>query len=237
MRSKKIDSLLNDLVMQYKNIIDENQKNDIFNQIYDHYKAKFSKIAFKLKNEDIIQELSIALLKAIDTYDNTKATKFNTYFWKIAQNYIGIINYYNNASKRMPTLPLIYLDQPVVVDGSNESVQLGEVIEDINVTNENKDIDFYIFLETDIFINLPLVHTIIIKLFLCGYTMTEIANLLNTNASTIQNKIRSIRSNKIVYNKFAEYFERKDLIQQKTNMTPIYSTEWVQKLVQEKISV
>ena len=67
--------------------------------------------------------------------------------------------------------------------------------------------------------------------------MTEIANLLNTNASTIQNKIRSIRSNKIVYNKFAEYFERKDLIQQKTNMTPIYSTEWVQKLVQEKISV
>lgn len=234
MRSKETDQLLNQLVIQYQQEKNEDKKNDIFNQVYKSYKVKFDRLAFKFHNEDLTQELSIALLKAMDTYNSDMLVKFNTYFWKIAQNYIGLIMYYNSAAKRLPTAPLIYLDQPINIDNAHDTASLCDIIEDEKCSNEQKDLEFYIFLETDIFINLSVVQITIIKLYLNGYTMTEIAHLLGTNTSGIQNKVRSIRQNKKVYKKFTEYFDRENLIQIKPNTRPIYSTEWVKKLIEEK---
>ena len=199
--------LINDLVIQYQQIKNEILKNDIFNKIYKCYKNQFNYIAFKFHNEDLIQELSIALLKALDKYDKDRGTNFNNYFWKIAKNHIHIIAYYNHAIKRLPTIPLVYLDQPIQSHKSNECIYLYDIIEDQYITQFYKDLNFYLFLEQEIYKLLSPMNIAIIKLYLCGYTIIEIAHILHTDRNKIQSKFTAIRNNKKIRRKFNEYYK------------------------------
>jgi len=219
---------INQLVIQYQQEDNETIKNDIFNKIYRYYRPKFNYIAFKFHNEDLSQELCIALIQAIHKYNPLLNIKFNTFFWKIARNYIHVIIYYNNAKKRIPTLPLAYLDKPI--DTSDETINLIDIIEDKRIAQFNNDMEFYTFLETDIYQYLKPTHIAIIKLYLCGYTFDEISNILNVNIMTIYNHIRSIRNNKKVQYKFHEYLNRTINFTKKKSAI-IYSSKYIQQLI------
>lgn len=220
---------LNKLVIQYQQEDNDTIKNDIFTQIYKHYYPKFKYIALKFHNEDFVQELCIALIKAIQNYNSSMNVKFNTFFWKIAKNHIYTIIYYNNAMKRVPTLPLVYLDKPINND-STDIVSLIDIIEDKRITQLNKDQEFYTFLETDVYQYLKPIHIAFIKLYLCGYTFDEIHNILNIDQITIQNYIRSIKNNKKVQYKFQEYLNRSINITKKKSMN-VCTAKYIQQLI------
>ena len=225
------------LVVQYRNENDNLKKDDIFQKIYSNYKYKFNRIAYKLRNEDLSQELCIALLKAINTYkEHGSKAKFNTYFWKVAQNHIGIINYYNRAIKRVPLLPLLYLDQPIIMDNSFDAITLGDIIEDDAVTQQFHELDLYMFLEQEIFPNLPDRHIQIIKLYLLGYTMREICRILNITQSSVQNCLKYIQANKNICQKFADYLDRKEISYKKRASKIVYSIEWVEQTIKQKLN-
>lgn len=226
---------LNNLVVQYQQEENETKKDDLFNQIYSHYKTKFNNIAFKMHNEDISQELCIALLNAIATFKVDLNVKFNTYFWKIAQNHLGVLNYHKKATKREPVLPLLYLDQPIIDSNTFDIVTLGDLIEDEAAVQQFSDLNLSLFLEQEIFTHLSTLHVQIIKLYLLGYTMLEISQVLNISTSTIQNKMRNIKSNKNICSKLANYLDRYDLLSSKKQSHVVYSVEWVQKMIKDKI--
>ena len=52
----------------------------MFEKIYKIYRPKFDRLSYRMNNEDITQELSIALLKAVRTFKTGMPAKFNTYF-------------------------------------------------------------------------------------------------------------------------------------------------------------
>lgn len=220
---------LNKLVINYQQEDNEAIKNDIFTQIYKYYYPKFKYVAHKFYNEDFFQELCIALIRALQHYKSSMNVKFNTFFWKIARNHIHGIIYYNNAMKRVPTLPLEYLDRPINND-SNDIIKLIDIIEDKRIIQLNKDQEFYTFLETDVYQYLKPQHIAFIKLYLCGYTLVEIHNILNISISVIQSYIKSIKNNKKVQYKFREYLNR-SINQTKKKSMKVYSTEYIQQLI------
>lgn len=77
-----------------------NGDQDAFDYIFMFYRPKLENVARKMNDEDLSQELAIVLYKAALSFNHNAGAKFNTYFWKCAQNHIGTQKIRQGAQKR-----------------------------------------------------------------------------------------------------------------------------------------
>ena len=222
------EQTLENLVLLYQ----QNDSEIIFNKIYKFYIPKFKYYAYKMKSEDYVQELSIALMKAIETYQQNAGAKFNTYFWNIMKNHIGGLKSRNNAIKRMPELKNWSLQ--ATIQQNDDEVSLEDAIEDTRVTNEFDDMMLNIFLEQEIYSKLTSLNAAILQLYLNGYSYQEMSDIIGVSPTNIYTRLKKIKKAPIVYDTLAKYFADKGIdvrnpvkrkkikkIQQKSNLNDI----------------
>lgn len=187
----------------------KNRDEDLFNMIYKFYIPKFKYIAFKMSNEDIEQELSIALLSAINTFKEGTNAKFNTYFWTCAKNHLGVLKTHNWAKKRANNNYLTSLQQLITAsDGSN--TELGDLIEDYKSDMPFAEVNFTTFLETTIY---PIINEddrFIISKFIEGYTHEEISKMLRVSTQYVHTKFRRLGSKTNIRSLFMNYYNITD---------------------------
>ena len=225
-RNKEDDDKLDQLVLQYqKNPIDEN-----FELIYNIYKQKFNSIAFYMQDEDIYQELSIALYNAVISFNKDHITKFNTYFWRCAKNYLGILKIHSQAKKRNSG-QLIYLDQPIV---NNEYSYL-DLVEDYSIQNKLDDILLDLFLEQAL-CKVPELNRNIFIMYIHGYTLTDIQQILHVPIASVFLKIKKIKESVAFRKKIIEYLDITPKIQKKEKKQVFCSVENITRLINEKLS-
>lgn len=237
-RSSAEDNKLNDLILKYQNTANNNDYSTdiIFEQIYNLYKNKFNRVSVRMNNEDISQELSIALFNAVRTFNTKYLAKFNTYFWKVARNYIGTLKIKDNAKKRIGK-QILYLDQPINFDG--EEVMLGDIIEDPSMENQFDDIILDEFLEKELYNQISEADVQIFKLYLQGYTITEISQLLDTTVINIFTRIKRIKQLKPFINKLLEYFPNSvnaTSTPQRRRNTSDQLTDNIARMIKEKLA-
>lgn len=82
-------------IIDYKNGCEE-----AFDYIFSIYKPKLQRFANRMNDDDLAQELSIVLYRAVLKYNPSAGAKFNTFFWKCARNHIGTQKIRKMALKR-----------------------------------------------------------------------------------------------------------------------------------------
>ena len=228
---KKINSL-DQKVLKYN----ESQDEDIFNEIYNKYLSKFKYMAFKMNNEDIIQELSLVLVNAIKMFKTDTTATFNTFFWACAKNHLGVLNHHNWAKKRAVNNYLLSLDKPIISEEGAE-IELGNFIEDPASEIRFEDINFSAFLEANIY---PLLHPseeFTIRKFLEGYSPEEIGKMIHTSTQNIHAKLKRLRTKSELRNLFLNYFNltEADVAKFKMNRKRRLSQEEIAKLIQSRL--
>lgn len=145
---------------------------DAFDFIYDHYKPKLERLAWRKNDEDLAQELSIVLLRAIQTFDINGGAKFNTYYWKCARNHIGTLNIRKNAKKRTAEYGVISMQQSF--NTKDSEVEFGTFVEDKDAETVYEQKMFRMILESNVYPYLKKNEVTAVKMLLDGYTLEEI---------------------------------------------------------------
>lgn len=96
----EIDEDFEDLTLETAVDDFKNGNQDAFDYIFMFYRPKLENVARKMNDEDLSQELAIVLYKAALSFNPNAGAKFNTYFWKCAQNHIGTQKIRQGAQKR-----------------------------------------------------------------------------------------------------------------------------------------
>ena len=209
-QSKNIakEGLLEEYVIRY-----QNGELNLFNYIYYFYIPKFERVAYRSHNEDLIQELSIALLRAVKSYKNNNKAKFNTYFWRIARNHMGTLWIRDSAQKRKTSMQLVSFNAPVnnsLISGDAQ-LELSEIVPDESVDREFTNADFRVFMEQQIFEHLSESDRDAINYYLEGYTLDEIGKKLdNVSAPAVYIKLKRLKDKKNIGEKIVNWY--KDLI-------------------------
>jgi RNA polymerase sigma factor (sigma-70 family) len=168
-----------------------------FDYIFNHYKPKLERLAWRKNDEDLIQELSIVLLRAIQTFDIAGGAKFNTYFWKCARNHIGTLNIRRNAKKRTAEHGVVSMQQSF--NTKDSEVELGTFIEDKSVESNYEQKLFRMILEENVFPYLKDNEVKAIEMLLNGYTLEEIGQALGgITAPAVHVKFRRLAEKKHV---------------------------------------
>lgn len=187
LRSKEQGRLAK-LVAEYQGGNDE-----CFDDIYMIYKPKFERLAYRMNCEDIVQELSISLINAVNTYKDDSPAKFNTYFWHCARNRIGTINIYNTAQKRTAEFGEISLNKQISTD-DNVQMEIGDAIEDKDSYDKYDESLFKTFLTNDVYRYLRESDIKAVELLLEGYTLEEIGEQLDgITAPAVHIKLRRLK--------------------------------------------
>lgn len=182
-----------------------------FDILYKEYRPKFERFAARMKDDDAVQELSIALIKAADAYKPDAGTKFNTYFWTVAKKHMGTISIFNHAKKRYSEHGVVSLNKKVsdFTDSGSSDIELGDCIADDSIESKVDDSLFRVFLENDIFPKLKADEAKAINMLLDGYTLAQIGEACgHVSAPAIHTKIRSLR-NKTVSLNIKEWLENR----------------------------
>ena len=209
-QSKNIakEGLLEEYVIRY-----QNGELNLFDDIYYFYIPKFERVAYRSHNEDLIQELSIALLRAVKSYKNNNKAKFNTYFWRIARNHMGTLWIRDSAQKRKTSMQLVSFNAPVnnsLISGDAQ-LELSEIVPDESVDREFTNADFRVFMEQQIFEHLSESDRDAINYYLEGYTLDEIGKKLdNVSAPAVYIKLKRLKDKKYIGEKIVNWY--KDLI-------------------------
>ena len=214
---------LENLVIDYQT----NHNDDVFQEIFTKYKPKFERCSRRMNNEDIVQELSIALLSACRTFKKDHKAKFNTYFWSIARNHLGLLRTQKLAYKRMAQNNQISL-QALASEEANHDAEFIDMLEDPHGEQQIHDKLLNIFLETEFYTHLPEVTSNIFHYLIQGYAPMDIAKILNISVVTVHNKVKKIRSMKLFSKVLIKYFGDKiiPLIEEKQNSpNNIFCTE------------
>lgn len=168
-----------------------------FDYIYDFYRPKLERLGYRKNDEDLVQELSIVLLKAIETYDKSCGAKFNTYFWKCARNHIGTLNIRKSAKKRTAENGVVSMQQSLSVKDSE--AEIGDFIEDKDAVVDYDDKIFRMFLDENVYKYLKDNEIKAIEMLLLGYTLEEIgAALGGITAPAVHIKFRRLKDKKVV---------------------------------------
>jgi RNA polymerase sigma factor (sigma-70 family) len=187
---------------------------DLFDDIYYFYIQKFERVARRCHNEDLVQELSIALLKAVQSYKANNKAKFNTYFWRIARNHMGSLKIKDSAQKRKTTMQVVSINSPVgnaSISSGDSQMELSEIIPDESVDREFTNADFRVFMEQQIFKHLSEQDKAAINYYLEGYTLDEIGQKLdNITAPAIYIKLKRLKDKKAIGDKIIDWY--RDLI-------------------------
>lgn len=189
-------------VIQYQ----QNANDDLFNEIYKIYLPKFKYVAFKMHNEDIEQELAIALMNAIKSFKSELNVKFNTYFWTCAKNHLGILYTRAWAKKRANNNFLVSLQQQILQDDTND-IELMDTIEDPLAEVDFSNANFNAFLENTLYPHLQATDRFIISKYVQGYTHEEISKLLHTTTSHIHVCFRKLSTQPKIRKLLLSYFE------------------------------
>jgi RNA polymerase sigma factor (sigma-70 family) len=174
-----------------------------FDILYKEYRPKFERFAIRMKDDDAVQELSIALIKAADAYKPNAGTKFNTYFWTVAKKHIGTVNIFNHAKKRYSEHGIVSLNKKVsdFTDSGSSDIELGDCIKDESIESKADESLFRVFLENDIFPKLKKDEAKAINMLLDGYTLAQIGEACgHISAPAIHTKIRSLRNKSVSLN-------------------------------------
>lgn len=170
---------------------------EAFEYIYNHYKPKLERLSYRQNDEDLVQELSIVLMRAVETFNNGCGAKFNTYFWKCARNHMGTLNIRKSAKKRTAEFGTVSMQQSFNTKDSD--VELGAFIEDKNGELNYEKRNFHMVLEENIYPYLKESEVKAIKMLLDGYTLEEIGEALGgITAPAIHVKFRRLAEKKIV---------------------------------------
>ena len=221
---------LDKMIISYQ----QNPEEDLFNKIYKIYKPKFEKFAYKMKNEDMVQELSLALLKAVGTFQLGKQAKFNTYFWTVARNHIGTLKMKKVTNRRQINNIAISLQSAVHLE--NGEVEIGALIEDENVQRELDDLSLKVFMEKEIYRYLPEKEAQAIQLYIDGYTMDYISKKTKLSVASIYGKINKLKKNEKLFNAIIKYFEIDGIkINATSKCKKKFSCEEIAKMIETKL--
>jgi len=181
-------------------------KSEAFNRIFEHYQPILERLSYRQNNEDLIQELSMVLFRAMQTFQFDKGTKFNTYFWKCAQNQLGCINVYNKAKKRTAENGTVSMQQCYSSEKSPE-VQLEAFLEDINAKKFQETSAFKIALAEDIYPFLREDEIIACEMIQEGYGLEFIGERLGgISAPAVHVKLRRLANKKNIGKKLRNLY-------------------------------
>ena len=162
---------------------------EAFDYLYNHYKKKFSYVAAKYNNEDLIQELGMVLYHCVQKYEAGGSSCFNTLFWTAAQNHVGMIQIRGNSKKRKNEFGEISLNATT----ADTDVTLENIIEDKSVDNEFDDILFKNILKQLILPKLTREDQTIVKMIVGGFTVKEVAEKLKINTASVYMRLKKMR--------------------------------------------
>lgn len=204
-----------DLIKKKNNPIDKNsieykvlryQQGDkkIFNEIFDKYKPILERVSIRKGNKDLFGELIEVLWTAVESFNIDYGVKFNTYYWKCANNHLGILHIRKNAKKRQSNNTAISLNKCV---GSDGDVDIESFIEDKSSCNEMDSVLFNTFLEENIFPKISESEVQTIKMILQGFTLEEIGDSLGgLTAPAIHVKLRRLAKKPIIGKQLRELY-------------------------------
>lgn len=177
---------------------------DAFDFIYSHYKPILTRWGKRYNNEELgIELLDIVLLSAVKTFNCNAGAKFNTYFWKCAQNYVNCNRKKNDAQKRAHNKNMASLNEKRMYKGDSTEMELEKVIEDKSSTEDSQSNELILSIkslgdclkETEISILLKLID---------NYTLQEIGDDLGVTAAAICMSLKRIAKKPVAAKKLKE---------------------------------
>lgn len=177
---------------------------DAFDFIYSHYKPILTRWGKRYNNEELgVELLDIVLLSAVKTFNGNAGTKFNTYFWTCAQNYVNCHRKKNDAQKRAHNKNMASLNEKRMYKGDSTEMELEKVIEDKNSTEDSRANELILSIkslddclkETEISILLKLID---------NYTLQEIGDDLGVTAAAICMSLKRIAKKPVAARKLKE---------------------------------
>lgn len=177
---------------------------DAFNFIYVHYRPILERWGRRYNDDELGYELlDVVLLTAVKTYNNKAGTKFNTYFWACAQNYVHCNTIKKNAQKRAHNKDMISLQRKCMYKGDQSEVELESMIEDNKSTKNSHDNELRLsILSMDDCLKNNEIQ-ILLKL-LDNFTLQEIGNDLGVTAAAICMSLKRIAKKKIAAKRLRE---------------------------------
>ena len=183
--------------IEYKILQYQQGKESMFDEIFNKYKSKLERVSNRKGNKELFGELIEVLWIAVKTFKVEYGVKFNTYYWKCANNHLGILNIRKNAKKRQSDNNTISLSK--TVSNSDNETNMESFIEDKNSNVEFNNILFNTFLEKNIFPKLNESEVKTINMLLEGYTLEEIGEELGgLTAPAILVKLRRLANKPVV---------------------------------------
>ena len=175
---KTDNELLDDIKQGVDGAIDE---------LIDRYRPTAEIIALKYKNphletDDLIQEGLIGLLAAINSFKSDKGTKFSTYASICINNSVRTALSKFSRLKDIPPSSIMPLEEDFFDDYPTVSA------EDEYLATESVSI-----LTDFLYEGLSRFENEVLRLYIQGYTYTEIAEKLGKNPKAIDNAIQRIR--------------------------------------------
>ena len=198
---KELDNFLEKAVIDFNNEVE-----GVFNKVFEHYCPILERLSRRQNNEDLLQELSMTLFRAMQTFKPDKGAKFNTYFWKCAQNQLGAINIYNKAKKRTAENGTISMQQCYSSEKTAE-VQLEAFLEDISAKKFQELSTFKISLIEDIYPLLKEDEIIACEMIQDGYGLEAIGEKLGgISAPAVHVKLRRLAKKKDIGKKLRKLY-------------------------------
>lgn len=201
---KRFYNSLDENSIEYKVIQYQNGNEKFFNEIFDKYKPILERVAKRKGNNDLFGELIEVLWTAVKTFKVEYGVKFNTYYWKCANNHLGILSIRKNAKKRQSDNMAISLNKSI---GGDNDTDIETFIEDKSSCNEMENILFNTFLEENIFPKISESEVTTIKMLLDGFTLEEIGKSLGgLTASGIHVKLRRLAKKPVIGKQLKELY-------------------------------
>jgi len=164
-----------------------------FNYIYNYFESKMKYMARdKSKNNDVIyddlmSELSFQLMQSVNKYKNG-SVKFNTFFWRCAQNAVGMYFTRKNAKKRSSEYGEISINTMV-----DEDTEMNNFICDERSESLFEKANIKCVWENTIKPILGEQEAKILRMTVEGYDMNEIGKMLGLTRSAIYSRVKNAK--------------------------------------------
>ena len=164
---------------------------EAFDYLYRYYEGKMRYNANRYADEDVVQELSMVLLRCARRYRTGGSASFNTFFWGCAQNHLGMYTEKKRAKKRCPEEGVVSLN--VVVNGECDGPELEDMVTDETHERDFDEATFKSMLETQLFPHLDPRDRFIITKICAGVSVANISRMLGISAPGVYNRIKKMR--------------------------------------------
>lgn len=167
---------------------------EAFDYLYRYYEGKMHYNAAKYADEDVVQELSMVLLRCARRYRTGGSASFNTFFWGCAQNHLGMYTEKKKAKKRCPDGGVASLNVRLASDGDAE---LEDMV--VDTTNEQTfdEATFRSMLETQLFPFIDVKDRFIITKLCAGVSVASISQLMGISTPGVYNRIKKMRAREV----------------------------------------